>query len=358
MNATDLIELVRETDPVPDATSSAWSRSPEAERILLATLATPAAEPAPRRRWTLRRPARIALVAGLLVVGGGVAAGAAAFLGQPAPPAVKHDIRSVDAGLPADLALNPDAKNARAVASSGSSTLYAATLTDGGYCMELVIDGQARGAVCTPAAQELPIDLTAPYSDPATNASPITAGGRVNAATAATLSVRFPDGTEASIPLGEDGYFVYDVPAEELASVHRGGFVLVARDAEGNEVGAGPLPADFDGGPRDQDQPLFVSTISDGSDFTKVLGVEGSVNVEGAATLTFTYPDGTTMEVPLKPDGSFRFDIPESRQGELYRSPGTLVARDADGKVLAHGPVAAVAYWRGVERGVPGFGQP
>jgi len=86
--------------------------------------------------------------------------------------------------------------------------------------------------------------------------------------------------------------------------------------------------------------------------------VEGSVNVQGAATLTFTYPDGTSIDVPLNPDGSYRFDIPEGRQGDLYRSPGTLVARDADGKVLAHAPVAAVAYWRGVERGVPGFGQP
>ena len=277
MNATDLIELVREADPVPDATASAWSRSAEAERILVATLAAPATEPAAprRRRWAVRRPARIALVAGLLVVGGGVAAGAAAILGQPAPRAVKHDLKSVDAGLPADLALNPDAQGARAVASNGSSTLYAATLKDGGYCMELVVGGRARGAVCTTAAQEQPIGLTVPFGDPAINSSPITAGGRVNASAATTLSIRFPDATEASVPLGEDGFFVYDVPADKLASVHRGGFVLVARDADGAEVGEAPLPADFDGGPRDEDQPLFVSTISDGSDLTKVLGVEG-----------------------------------------------------------------------------------
>ena len=46
------------------------------------------------------------------------------------------------------------------------------------------------------------------------------------------------------------------------------------------------------------------------------------------------------------------------RQGDLYRATGTLVARGADGTVLAHAPVAAVAYWQGVERGVPGFAQP
>src|SRR5207247_802154 len=101
------------------------------------------------------------------------------------------------------------------------------------------------------------------------------------------------------IPLGEDGFFIFDVPAAQLPAVHRGGFLLVARDAAGGEVAAGRLPADFAEGPRDQDQPLFVSTISDGSDFTRVLGVEGQVNVPGADSLTFTYPDGTTLDVPL-----------------------------------------------------------
>jgi hypothetical protein len=354
-NATEVMRLVREADPMPADLASAWARSPEAEWILLATLAS---EPAPPgRRRAARRSVRIGFVAGLLVVGGGAAA-AAAFLGQPAPPAVKHDIRAVDAGLPADLALNPDAQHAHAVASTGSSTLYAATLKDGGYCMELVTGGEARGAVCTIASQEQPIDLTVPFTDPVTDTSPVTAGGKVNAASVATLSIRFPDGVESPVPLGEDGFFVYDVPAAELVSVHHGGFLLMARDADGADVGEGQLPADFDGGPRDQDQPLFVSTISDGSDFTKVLGVEGSVNVKGAVSLTFTYPDGTAMDVPLRSDGSYRFDIPPGRQGDLYRSPGTLVARDADGKIVAQAPVAAVAYWRGVERGIPGFGQP
>nr|MDP9341419.1 hypothetical protein [Actinomycetota bacterium] len=346
MSAADLIKLVREADPAPDAMASAWGRSREAELILLATLAS---EPARRRPHVVRRSARIALVAGLLVVIGGVAAGAAAILGQPAPPEVKHDIQSVDAGLPADLALNPDVQRAHVVASTGSSTLYAATLKDGGYCMELASGGAPRGAVCTIASQELPIDLTVPFSDPVTETSPVTAGGRVNASTAATLSVHFPDGSEAEIPLGDDGFFVYDVPAAELASVHQGGFLLMARDPAGAEVAEARLPADFAEGPRDQDQPLFVSTISDGSDFTKVLGVEGSVNAQGAVSLTFTYPDGTTIDVPLKLDRSFRFDIPQGRQGDLYHAPGTLVARDADGDVVAQAPVAAVAYWRGVE---------
>jgi hypothetical protein len=353
MNPTDVIDILRDADPVPHAVASSWSRSPEAERILLATLAS---EPSPRPRRTARRSVRIALAAGLLVVGGGVAAGEAAVIGQPAPPPVRNDLRSVDAGLPDDLALNPDVQEAHIVASTGSSTLYAATLKDGGYCQELVTGGEPRGAVCATAAQELPIDLTVPSTDPVADTSPVTVGGRVNAPGAASLAIRFPDGAEASIPLGEDGFFIYDVSPAELPSVHGGGFLLVARDARGAEVAQGRLPADFAEGPRDQDQPLFVSTISTGGDFTRVLGVEGQVNVPGAASLTFTYPDGTAMEVPLGPDGSFRFDIPPVRQGDLYRAPGRLVARDVQERVVAQAPVAAVAYWRAVERGVPGFG--
>jgi hypothetical protein len=34
-------------------------------------------------------------------------------------------------------------------------------------------------------------------------------------------------------------------------------------------------------------------------------------------------------------------------------TPRTLVAHDADHRVVAHATVAAVAYWRGRERGAP-----
>src|SRR5204863_295924 len=86
----------------------------------------------------VRTSARIALVAGAgTATVAGAAVAAEQLLGGPAPPAVKRDIADVDAGLPADLRLNPDVEHAQAVASTGSSTVYYAALSGGGYCAEL-----------------------------------------------------------------------------------------------------------------------------------------------------------------------------------------------------------------------------
>lgn len=56
------------------------------------------------------------------------------------------------------------------------------------------------------------------------------------------------------------------------------------------------------------------------------------------------------MDIPIRSDGSYRYDLPESRIDDLYRVPGQLIARDASGKVLARTQVAAVAYWEARER--------
>ena len=71
---------------------------------------------------------------------------------------------------------------------------------------------------------------------------------------------------------------------------------------------------------------MFVSTISTSDDLTLVLGVEGFVNAAGATSLELGYPDGTVTEVPLAPDGSYRFMIPPDRQKEFATSSGKLVA--------------------------------
>jgi hypothetical protein len=81
------------------------------------------------RRGRQLRAATLACVAVLVLAG--AAFGTAALLGWPAPEHVKKDLAAVDQGLPADLRLNPDVEHARAVASTGSSTLYAADLAPG-----------------------------------------------------------------------------------------------------------------------------------------------------------------------------------------------------------------------------------
>jgi hypothetical protein len=97
----------------------------------------------------------------------------------------------------------------------------------------------------------------------------------------------------------------------------------------------------------DRLQPIFVSTISTDTDLTLVLGVEGSLNVAGAATLELAYPDGTTVTIPVEPDGTYRFLLPADRQDDFATSSGSLIARDAAGEIVATTPVSSVARSRG-----------
>jgi len=293
---------------------------------------------------------RTLVVAATLLVLASGAAGARLLLGGPAPAAVKDDLNAVDQGMPADLRLNPDARNARLVASADGAQLFAADLAGGGYCAEIVTpDARAAGAVCTPAqALSLqPIGVTVPFVDPITIHSPFVVGGRVNVSGAVSLDAVFRDGTREPLTLGEDGFYVFAVSTARLPDAHRHGLSLVASDEAGAAIASADVPATDFGDPQAQDasERIFVSTISTHSDFTKVLGIEGSVNVPGAATLELHYPDGTVSDVPLEGNGSYHYDLPAARQDDLFAQPGRLVARDARGNEIATAPVAAVAFW-------------
>src|SRR5439155_15354773 len=148
--------------------------------------------------------------------------------------------------------------------------------------------------------------------DPLTVRSPFVVGGRVNEAGATSLEVVFADGTSEPVTLGDGGFFVFAVSNEHLADAHRHGLSLVATDAAGAEIARTRVPPTDVTSPEDHDanQPIFVSTISTQRDFTKVLGVEGHVNVGGAVSLELRYPDGTVADVPLEADGSYRYDLP------------------------------------------------
>jgi hypothetical protein len=348
----DVMSGLKKADPVEASAVEAWINSPACRQTLDSILeeraeATPVVAPG---RGPGRAPALVAIaVAVVLMVAGGIA-GAAVLLGRPAPEQVKKDIRAVDTGLPNEIRLNPDVTNARSVASSESSTLYLADLKDGGHCTEIV-DGRGTGAsVCTTGQQvgSLPIDITVPFVSG--SASTLTVGGRVNAETATDLAIRYADGSEDPIPFGEDHYFLFDVPASKLDLARSAGFELIARDATGAQVAKGVVPPDFDSEPGEETAPIYVSTISTGDDFTKVLGIEGIVNAKGAVSLELRYPDGTVVRVPIANDGSYRLDLPADRQDDLYPNPGTLIARDSHGNEVARTVVAAVAYWRAQER--------
>jgi hypothetical protein len=310
-----------------------------------------------RRFADRRRRRRLGRSAGMLTLGAlavaGAATGAARLLGGPAPPHVKADIQAVDRGLPADLRLNPDVTNARSVAETGTSILYAAQLKDGGFCTEIVTaGGRGRGSTCSTAADVAgrPMEITLPSDD--TPSSPVTVGGRVNARDATTLELRYGgQGPTDAIPLGEDRFFVFDVPAEHVNLAHTSNLLFTARSAGGAVVASATVPSDWSSkAVPDDSAPLFVSTRSDESDFTKVFGIEGHVSVPGAVALELRYADGQSVKIGVEADGSYTYTVPSERIGSFMR-PQSLVALDASNNVVASAPVAAVAYWRGKERG-------
>jgi len=303
-----------------------------------------------RRRHRRRLIAVASVTAGALVVAG-AAIGASKLLGWPAPEHVRHDLAAVDTGLPSDLRLNPDVQNARAVAATASSTLYAADLSDGGHCTEIVTDaGRGRGAVCQ-TAQDLPqqpIELVLPSDDNAAPSAPVTLGGRVNVH-AQRLEVSYGKVTR-DVPLGDGGYFVFDLPAGDRAAAHGSEIVLTARDPAGRAVARVVGPNDWDKPAVPDDRaPLFVSTRSDEHDLTKVYGIEGHVSAPGATKLELRYNDGAAAAIPLDAHNGFLYVVPPARIDAFMR-PQRVVALDARGDVVAQSPVAAVAYWRGAQR--------
>ncbi len=350
-----VLQAIRRADPLRGERLTGWSRTDEAalllDRIVDGERPATGGAVAARPR---RRAVRPLMVAAVLLVIGGTAAGAGRLLGGPAPSDVRGDLAAVDQGMPADLRLDPDVRNARLVASADGAQLFAADLTGGGSCAEIVTpDGRAAGAVCTTAAAlaSEPIGATVPFNDPVTISSPFVVGGRVNASGATSLEAVFSDGASRPVPVGDAGFYVFAVSPEHLADAHRRGLSLVATDAAGTVIATAEVPpTDFrDPEALDARQPIFVSTISTHSDFTKVLGVEGRVNVQGATSLELRYPDGATIRIPLDRDGSYRYDLPAARRDDLFDRPGELVALDADERQLATTPVAAVAYWRAQE---------
>src|SRR2546423_3361078 len=225
------------------------------------------------RRARRRRVATVSALAGAgALLLGAAALGAATLLGWPAPRHVQNDIAAVDRGLPADLRLNPDVEHARAVASTASATLYAASLHDGGSCTEIVTAGdRGRGATCATAADRArqAIDLVAPFDDGAGPDTLVVLGGRINDASGSSLEAVYADGAHQDVGLGEERYFLFEVPADHGASVHASGLELIARNGDGSVVGRATLPADWDDSAvPDEQAALYVSTRSDESDLT------------------------------------------------------------------------------------------
>ena len=343
----ELVSLVREADPLDPAELRNWAESQHGEQVLRTVCATNA-EPARRRRRGRSRLVAVA-VAGVLV--GGAAAAAATVLGRPAPDPVRAHLAELDRGMPPDLRYNPDLNNARAVAATASGTLYAADLLDGGYCIETTsANDEPRGATCLRASQTSlrPVEVLAPI--PPNDAAPLLIGGRLNGADLETLEVAYGGGAASPVRPGLDRYFLIQVPATDQATALANGVQLIALNSHRHVAARIQVPPLRDNDPQgnalDRQQPIYVSTISDASDFTLVFGIEGEVNLPGYTTLELTYPDGTVVRIPTDAHGRYHLNLPPARRDDFIRSFGVLTARNAAGHALGTAPVGSVAAWR------------
>jgi hypothetical protein len=302
-----------------------------------------------RRR---RRRLRALGLTALAVVGvSGLALAAATFVGSPAPGSVKNDIAGVDAGMPAALRLNPDVRNARSVAATGSSTLWVADLADGGRCLELTTtyypNVRAPGCSTGTALAAGPISATLPNDETSDPAAPVVIAGHVEPASAASLAIELNDGRTLPVPFGAQRFYVIDLTGADAADARAHGLALVASDRDGAEVARVTVPADWDAGQADVDAATTsdVTTRSDSRDFTKVLGVDGILRDPRPASLELVYDANTTVAIRVAADGSFHYDVPRARRGD-FMTPRQLVGRDAQGRIVVERQVAAVAFWR------------
>jgi len=320
--------------------------NPALEQILVDL--RPAAERLGAARRRRRGLLRVAFPTTVVVAAASSAALAAGLIGSPAPESVKRDLREVDAGMPADLRQNADAEHARAAAVSAGSTVYFAPRAGGGYCAEMVTGGRARGVVCSDAAESArrPISVTVPFTDPVTDRSPVSVSGHVSAPGAAAVQLVYPDGGSDAVDVSSDGFYVADVPAAHLKAVHEHGLLLVARSAGGDHLAQTVVPDDAITPQNDRTPPDPIETdlLSDGSDFTKLLGVRGRVTIAGVARLELRYPDGAAVDVPLHGD-RFRIDFPAGRRDDFAHAAGKLIAYDAGGRRVASRAVYSVAGW-------------
>ena len=332
-----VMERVRRADPIADVgvEVASWSSSDDARRVFDQIVGTNVVALRPSRKR------QVLWIGGAAVVTGALATATAAsgILGEPAPDPIRASLAAVDQGLPDDLRLNPDVDNATSVASSAAGVLYAADVAGGGYCYEIASDGVVpRGAVCVKAnaVGDRPIEITAPI--PADDFAPLLVAGRINDGRIVGILARYPDGTTNDVGLGESGYWLFEVPESARGVALTDGFEIVGIDGNGLEVVAiavPPLRDDNPNGANDRLQPIFVSTFSDESDLTLVVGIEGSVNVEGATTLELQYPDGTVTPITFAADGTFLIELPAERHADFAAAWGQVIARDASGAVIA-----------------------
>lgn len=182
-------------------------------RSVLNTYAGPgSARERPARRGLGRlRPALVLTVAALAIVGVGTAIAATGWLvGAPAPHTV---ITNFGSHAP-QLGSQPNAQGSVLVASDGAINLYAATASDGGYCLLVSSPWNPpttnEGGNCYSAATLAKplVAFAGGASSTGTDGFAAIIVGRAASADAQSVSFTAPDGSLVSRPIGSSGFFV------------------------------------------------------------------------------------------------------------------------------------------------------
>jgi hypothetical protein len=201
-----------------------------------------------------------ALVALIVAPAFGVGRGVLPFVsGEKAPERVAVEFASLSTGAPPGMDPGVIASETRKVGvwrfEGKSHTLWVAPTRAGGFCFEWT---QAAGGCdregtvpLSPTGAMAPVRLPGPVDPEAMLRShadgiPIWVAGHVSAKYAASVEIRFEDGSTArpeitwvSAPI-DAGFFAYDVPADHQALRHRA-VSVVAFDSHGDRVTEVPL---------------------------------------------------------------------------------------------------------------------
>jgi len=242
---------------------------------------------------------RLGTLACAVLLAGAVLAQAAGGATPTVPKGVERQLhRSVAGFFGSQQGLT--GQHAHVLARSRDATLYGIHDRRGNYCIELLggRKGLSYGFSCRAGVRIGGRSVTGGEVDSAVTSivvggvvPPVLHFGRLATGTVAARAL-FADGSRQSIPIGTDGFFVYEPSPSHMDVSRRGPTVIQLVEPNGSALTYQLLP----------EQPV----VSTGKHFDRI---SGRVVIDGAAgvqiTIGLNAGRGRTVSVPLSFDGRF-----------------------------------------------------
>jgi hypothetical protein len=161
--------------------------------------------------------------------------------GEPAPAPIERSFAGLDADAPPGLGTGVAASQTRKIVLPGNVALWIAPTSRGGFC--LFVEGGGGQCDTARALKFWPtFSIGGDFSHQGViENGPVLIDGSTTLDDAASVDVRFEDGSSVTIPVVwvsapiDAGFFGYDVPAAHLRVGARP-TLLILRDADGNEL--------------------------------------------------------------------------------------------------------------------------